>query len=691
MTDPMPDSNQIYSVIHCLRATLNGLERYSDEAPLDKLIALLQERHSQVLGRLALSPKDFREHDDQVKAFTLIIEQDPEILVAVRSFLIEFRGTSTSEYNRELQFELKRHLDSEAISARQPDSNKKFRFDSVDELEPQIRTAGGDSFYDEDFIDIEASSRSVCSVRAEIDPSVVVNRVTTVEVTIALGQLEQWITTATTQSGSAEIDTDKILIIQVLPKANFEAVDADRIELDSQTLAQSEDPTVTLYFDLRPTHVGEGEIWVILRQGQVSLLTLTLAPEIVESRQLRTVFSAMAISDSSSHSSEPKLSATGSVDKIPQLSQPLHQLRIFEQRNGTEVNYYYELQSPQLDIWETYRSDPIRGDRERYVENLYSEIESRWRTAQSDPASFDAELRAFGGQLFDELFPLKLQQRLWNHRHTIESILVVSTEPFIPWELIHLKQPGENRLPDETCFLGQLGLVRWLHDAGWAPERIQIRRDRAYYAIPRYPANSGYRLPHAEAEAQFLQQHFGAVAVTPQPSPVRDLICSGSFDLLHFACHGSADHSNIANAKLLMQGYVQNDNRYVVNELSATTIEQYSRLNQDGNRPIVVLNSCQTGRTGYTFTGVGGFARAFLKGGAGVFVGALWSVGDRSARTFTEKFYTALLDGSTLSESTIQARETARRSGDATWLAYAVYGHPYMRIQFMRNSKKKET
>ena len=335
---------------------------------------------------------------------------------------------------------------------------------------------------------------------------------------------------------------------------------------------------------------------LIVRQGQSSLLTLTLAPEIVESRRSRTVLTVVAPSTAASMSSLSKLAARGTVHELPQLSQPLHQLRVFEQRNGTEVHYYYELQSPQLNIWETYRSAPIPCDRQQYVENLYNEIESRWRTAQFEPTSFDAELRAFGGQLFDELFPLKLQQRLWTHRHEIESIMVISTEPFIPWELVHLKQPGENNLPDETCFLGQLGLVRWLHDAGWAPEQIQVRQDRTHYVIPHYPPSSGYRLPQAEAEEQFLQQRLGAVAVAPQPAPVRDLIQGGTSDLLHFACHGNADHSNIANAKLLMQGYLQNDNRYTVNELSATTIEQYSRLNRNGNRPIVVLKG-QTGNS----------------------------------------------------------------------------------------------
>ncbi len=92
---------------------------------------------------------------------------------------------------------------------------------------------------------------------------------------------------------------------------------------------------------------------------------------------------------------------------------------------------------------------------------------------------------------------------------------------------------------------------------------------------------------------------------------------------------------------------------------------------------MVVLNACQAGRAGYRLSGTGGFARAFLTGKAGVFVGALWSVGDQPARSFTEQLYKQLLAGDRLAEAAIAARESARNAGEATWLAYVIYGHPH--------------
>jgi CHAT domain-containing protein len=225
-----------------------------------------------------------------------------------------------------------------------------------------------------------------------------------------------------------------------------------------------------------------------------------------------------------------------------------------------------------------------------------------------------------------------------------------------------------------------MGLVRWLYDSGWPPERLQVRPTRARYVIPDYP-DRRYELPEAQAEREFLEKTFGATAVEPQPTPVRKLISTrGAFDLLHFAGHGAAETDAITEARLLLQGRVE-DGRYIEAPFTTTTVNTRSNLTgADGSRPLVVLNACQTGRLGYALTGIGGFAQAFLNGGAGAFIGTQWSVGDVPGRVFTETFYRQLLDGATVAEATTESRERARADGDATWLAYAVYAHPHARL-----------
>jgi CHAT domain-containing protein len=96
---------------------------------------------------------------------------------------------------------------------------------------------------------------------------------------------------------------------------------------------------------------------------------------------------------------------------------------------------------------------------------------------------------------------------------------------------------------------------------------------------------------------------------------------------------------------------------------------------------MIVLNACQVGRLGYQLSSIGGFAQAFVGGGAGAFVSNLWSVGDAPARNFVETLYSKLQSGLTMARATAVARETARMSGDATWLAYTVYAHPEARLE----------
>ena len=363
---------------------------------------------------------------------------------------------------------------------------------------------------------------------AEMDEEVVNKRATTIKVLVSreiIGQLVH----AAAAEGKAEIDPSRKLLIQVLPKVNFESMDEGWVEIDPP---QAEKPQ-SLYFDLKATHEGDGEVWVVARRGQVPLVTLVLKPRIVKTKNQPT----------------RRALATATTAEAPKLSSPLHQLVILERRNGDEISYRYQLQSPALQLLKWGDSKPILGNRQKYVEDVYAEIENRWLSNKEDTENFLEELRAIGHQMFKELIQPDVQQVLWDHRDKIESILVIAKEPFIPWELVHLGEPGKS-LSAETRFLGQMGLVRWLHEAGWPNELLTIRKGKANYVIPHYP-HPDYVLPEAQLESQFLETEFGAAAVEPKSGTVRKLLSQpGAFDLLHFACHGVADQDNISGAAL---------------------------------------------------------------------------------------------------------------------------------------------
>ena len=154
----------------------------------------------------------------------------------------------------------------------------------------------------------------------------------------------------------------------------------------------------------------------------------------------------------------------------------------------------------------------------------------------------------------------------------------------------------------------------------------------------------------------------------------------GKYDILHFACHGVADPNSIWNAGLLMKGKIKSG-KYVEDRILSSQIEAFSDLQEDDfPGPLVFLNACQVGRQGKTLTGTGGFAKAFIKSGAGAFVSTHWSVGDTSALEFSTTFYRKLLDGKNMMTAVAAARKAAKNSQEFTWLAYVVYADPYAKL-----------
>ena len=457
--------------------------------------------------------------------------------------------------------------------------------------------------------------------------------------------------------GRIAADPSRHITLEVLPRANVEVVGEDRYDVP----VPGEGETRDAYFDIRPTHPGTCQVWVVVRQGPVPLLTLRLeAPAALEPQAVPIarlpVGARVAVGEN-----------TGLEDGT--------WLSVVEMDRGPDTVYRFELRSTALKILATFESPSLR-DRAEYVANLYREIENRWLTSNGDVEAFHEELREFGGTLLSQLFPERLQEILWRLRDSLKDLIVLSCEPFIPWELVHLKEPG-GPLPDETRFLAETGLVRWLYtrDNAYPPPTLYARPGRVRVLCPDYP-DPALRLPQTRAEADFLTASLGASQVPAHEREVRALLRAGGFDILHFAGHGQADGNDIANAKIHLEGRMEG-RAYVASTISATTVDQQARLaGSEGSKPLVVLNACQAGRLGHQMSSLGGFAQAFLERGAGAFISTMWSVGDVPSSTFVTTFYRELLRGQPISAAASRARQETRRAGDGTWLAYAVYAHP---------------
>lgn len=502
-----------------------------------------------------------------------------------------------------------------------------------------------------------AAGSVACHFRAESDDECVLQQVHTVAVTISREELKK-ARRAAVADASALVKTAKPLIVECMPMLRVAMADPDdaRVEIPVPAAGQPAE----LRFDLVGQEAGPAQVRVQVRQGPLPLATLTLDFKVVPARS----------------GTRRPVAASADLAEFPQLPLATDELRIIQMRpTGGTTQYRYELRLPSARVQEVFESAILDSDPAAYVAALHERIEQRWAQHRSEKAGFARDLRAIGCELFDQLFPLELRQLLWQHRQRIRSVQVLSSEPFIPWELVHLRDPAQARPGEGSAFLGELGVVRWMVN-GYPPERLALRKGKARYVIPRYdPPNE---LPSAQEEAQLLKTRFKATEVAPEAEAIYRLLEQpGNFDLLHVACHGVADSADIASARLQMPGKPRDDGSLSEEHVLATTVRYEARLRGDAGQPIVVLNACQSGRGGYTLKGLGGFAEAFIEGGAGVFVGSSWSVGDSAALAFIAEFYAQFLEaGQPLAAAAAAARRKARDEGDATWLAYVVYGHP---------------
>ncbi|MEO8540095.1 MAG: CHAT domain-containing protein [bacterium] len=467
-------------------------------------------------------------------------------------------------------------------------------------------------------------------------------------------------------------DPNKPLIVMALGRRNVRVSGKS-----TQTVSVPGAEPVEIYFDLVGSNLGEAQVDVVIRQAETPIAKIVLKPTVVQ---------RIAAAGG-------RAEAAATVSTAGEPGTPRHQLYISQEQHGDDVTYRFHLDllrpgEPPEPI--EAESAPLKGSKEDYVRDLYKRIEDMWGDGRKQIDQFAEQMRAEGGSLWDELIPKSIKDALWAHRTEISFIQVYSDEPFIPWELVHMKEPGKRVLPPDSWFLAELGLVRWMMPGedgvgcNRAPRGIRIRPGKVQALIPEYPAGSDWTLESAAAELQTLATNFGPVVrMQADFASVSAALGKGDFDLLHYAGHGSGDSARIGDEALILsvatsQGRVQPD---VV--LRASDIASHAVLSESpcaDHRPMVVLNCCETGRNGYTLTSVGGMASAFLGAGAGVLVSPLWSVDDVAAADFARAFYESLKAGKTLAEAARDARTAIRQSGDQTWLAYTIYGEPTARL-----------
>lgn len=422
-----------------------------------------------------------------------------------------------------------------------------------------------------------------------------------------------------------------------------------------------------IVFDIQPTKSGPASITFDFFQGGHALSTTSVIVEVV---------------DANDNSMPPQQHGSQLTISPPRINPPDFMLYITYEQWQEQPTLYFELR-PLGGVGRRFPPMRLSADPAQYAANIYRRltalamqidptVEALGNTLRLDPEDIEQRLQEECQNLWRDLIPEELkvlyaqERQAWRDR----SILFITDEPYLPWEL--LWPYGDDWVDEEPlCLTSRFS--RWL--------RREARQGRAndeprtIFSLQSLglivPPDTG--LPAVQQEQQIIS-HFANQAnvrlIQPRPRrrDVIELLSHGTYDWLHVATHGNfhPDDPDRESAIWLEGG----------EPLTSQTIVGRIEMSLRLQRPAIIFNACEVGRPGRSLTGIGGWANRFVSAGAGLFLAPMWVVNDEPAQIFAELFYTALGSGHSVAEACRYARRGARTTGDLTWLAYSLYAHP---------------
>ncbi|MCB0079100.1 MAG: CHAT domain-containing protein [Anaerolineales bacterium] len=319
-----------------------------------------------------------------------------------------------------------------------------------------------------------------------------------------------------------------------------------------------------------------------------------------------------------------------------------------------------------------------------------------------DENEIDESWAEIGRTLWQTLIPTRMkalydaERAQWHD----SSLLIVSYEPTIPWELI---LPYDRNWPgsgdDDGTWCETMRLTRWLHSDQHReanPQGPPATLSFARYGVTAPSYKTLNNLPYTHHEAKKLRKVFkeqGFTDVGPEETSrpaIRRFLREADYNLFHIAAHGTFLTADGTPAPALLAGnaVARSSWRFWKREQIEADLPvgpasfNHGQIERKlaSERPLFFFNACEVGRLGWGLTGLEGWAETLVTKGASAFIGPLWVANDACACQFSLAFYEAMLAGQTLAEATRAARRAAKRAGEPTWLAYSVYGHPNARL-----------
>ena len=285
------------------------------------------------------------------------------------------------------------------------------------------------------------------------------------------------------------------------------------------------------------------------------------------------------------------------------------------------------------------------------------------------------EVADLGIELYEQLFPAPLRELYWEIKARrdageLDNLLVVSDEPWIPWELVKPYDVVDGQDVEDDHLAGAWRMSRWLAGAA-VPSDLNIRAARLVAPM--------ISLDFVTQEIQYFDSLAARQIEIAPPITTRaqflELAERGGAQLFHFATHGNYNQEFVDESPIVLEG----------DPLFPSDLTRRRARGLRREKPLIFLNTCHGARVGYNLTGLGGWAQRLVDHlGVTAFVGALWEVHDELASKFAQIFYEELWAGKTMGEAFHSARQQIRamQAANPTWLAYTLYGDPNSRVSW---------
>jgi hypothetical protein len=445
-------------------------------------------------------------------------------------------------------------------------------------------------------------------------------------------------------------EEEKIPVQVYIEQDNFEVVGGKYWNTIHIPIANNEDSN-PIIFDLKAKREGKQDITIQFFQqgiyiGQIKVNTVVLHKVPVHNNTLS--------------SSEQQTQIIWDISKLP--PRPDIMLYIYEKKRYPEYEYEIWLNSAEYDNY-PIGSKILTREAESRIHAIFNDIEN-----MNLPADiFDSKMRAKGRSLYKELFSEELKKFYWLNRDRIKSFQIITKDPWIPWEII---KPWDQDMGKEDPFLCErYAFSRWI-----VGKKIIIPNEQLKKVLVVVPSTTDLTNSLAERDwiGEFVKSIGAEVSTDSKYRHVVSALEKGEYDILHFSTHGkyNKDHP------LFSQIDLEDGLSLRPEDVGEMAIEFRQ------SKPIVILNTCQSGVQGFSLTEIKSWATQFLDAGASAFIGTLWRVSDEAALKFTKELYKQLANGITLGEAVQKARTICKEPGDSSWLAYELYGQPNSYLKF---------